>query len=61
MAVEVISTTEETLKRRVDELELKIVLLEKAIEFLAKRLDETDLEVGLKANNEYLVKQILQK
>ena len=49
------------LRHKVNELELKLQLLEKAVEFLADKLDDTDNEIGLKANNLYLIKQILQK
>ena len=49
------------LRRKIAELEAKLELLEKGIMFLAERLDMTDAEVGFTANNEYLLKQILQK
>ncbi|WP_456382604.1 hypothetical protein [Persephonella sp.] len=61
MAVEVINTTEESLKRRVDELEIKLILMEKAVEFLAERLDEAMKQNGIETNAEYLIKHILQK
>ncbi|WP_297456020.1 hypothetical protein [Persephonella sp.] len=45
------------LRTKVNELEMKIHLLEKALEFVAQRVDEE----REKKNTEYLVKQILQK
>lgn len=49
------------LKKEIMRLTIKMDLLRKGLEFLAQRLDETDTEIGLRANNEYLLKQILQK
>ncbi len=49
------------LKTKLNYLELKVALLEKAVEFLSDSLDEAYLELGFKANNQYLIKQILQK
>ncbi|WP_457641418.1 hypothetical protein [Persephonella sp.] len=51
----------EQMKKQIQDLELKIMLLERAVEFLAKQLDDTDSTVGLIPNNEYLLKHILQK
>jgi hypothetical protein len=50
-----------SLKRRINALELKIELIEKALVFLAERIDATDQEIGLTANTEYLLRHILQK
>ena len=49
------------LKKEKTALEVRLEMLEKGLLFLAQKLDETDLEVGLRANNEYLLKQLLQK
>lgn len=51
----------EEMKKRIGELEIKALMLERAVEFLAERLDETDSTIGLIPNNEYLLKHILQK
>ena len=49
------------LRQKTTELELKLQLLEKAVEFLAERIDEERKEKNKNPNTHYLVNHILQK
>jgi hypothetical protein len=61
MAVITAKEEQETLQQKINELELKVHLLEKAVEFLAQRIDDTEAELFGTGRASYLLKQLLQK